>query len=191
MTKWRLQWFIQPNKMWQSKLFAVFGKISCCIWDGGRPKVDWWQFSAIASQLTAHWPRHSVSSECLCKPQIPPWLTFVPMWHIMLLTFSSRGGEHGGAWQAKKASKQPTTVWLRMVIFRLFLWQPKLAFFFSFFFFHKKADHLKQFLWQQNQVFFGKPGNISSHFNGHKSGRMFQAKLWSFPLNLNKCFLYA
>lgn len=120
--------------MWQSKLFAVFGKISVCIWDRGRPKVDWWQFSAIASQLAAQWPRHSVSSECLCKPQIPPRLTFVPMWHIMLLTFSSRGGEHGGAWQAKKASKRPTTVWLRMVIFRLFLWQPKPAFsFFSFF----------------------------------------------------------
>lgn len=156
---------LQPNKMWQSKLFAVFGKISVCIWDRGRPKVDWWQFSAIASQLAAQWPRHSVSSECLCKPQIPPRLTSVPMWHIMLLTFSSRGGEHGGVWQAKKASKRPTTVWLRMVIFRLFLWQPKPAFFF-----HRKADHLKQFLWQQNQVFFGKPGDISSHLSGHKSG---------------------
>lgn len=41
---------------------------------------------------------------------------------------------------------------------------------FFFFFFFFTADHLKQFLWQQNQVFFGKPGDISSHLSGHKSG---------------------
>lgn len=169
--------------MWQSKLFAVFGKISVCIWDRGRPKVDWWQFSAIASQLAAQWPRHSVSSECLCKPQIPPRLTFVPMWHIMLLTFSSRGGEHGGAWQAKKGLQTADHSLTPYGDFPAVFVATEARFFFFFFFF--TADHLKQFLWQQNQVFFGKPGDISSHLSGHKSGRMFQAKLWCFPLNLN------
>lgn len=151
---------LQPNKMWQSKLFAVLGKISVCIWDQGRPKVDWWQFSAIASQLAAQWPRHSVSSECLCKPQIPPRLTSVPMWHIMLLTFSSRGGEHGGVWQAKKASKRPTTVWLRMVIFRLFLWQPKTAFFFSFSFFTERRTTSSSFYGNKTRCFSGNLGTF-------------------------------
>lgn len=154
--------------MWQSKLFAVFGKISVCIWDRGRPKVDWWQFSAIASQLAAQWPRHSVSSECLCKPQIPPRLTSVPMWHIMLLTFSSRGGEHGGAWQAKKGLQTADHSLTPYGDFPAVFVATEARFFFFFFFF--TADHLKQFLWQQNQVFFGKPGDISSHLSGHKSG---------------------
>lgn len=159
---------LQPNKMWQSKLFAVFGKISVCIWDRGRPKVDWWQFSAIARQLAAQWPRHSVSSECLCKPQIPPRLTSVPMWHIMLLTFSSRGGEHGGAWQAKKGLQTADHSLTPYGDFPAVFVATEARFFFFFFFF--TADHLKQFLWQQNQVFFGKPGDISSHLSGHKSG---------------------
>lgn len=136
---------------------------NCLPFLGLVPLFETEQFSAIASQLTAQWPRHNVSSECLCQPQIPPRLTFVPVWHIVLLTFTSRGGEDGGVRRAKMASKRPTAVWLHMVIFQLFLWQPKPAF---FFFFYKKAGYLEQFLWQQNCV-SRKPGDISSHFSSY------------------------